>query len=247
MAGTVKLNLAKTLEATAGNSMFIDVPKDGEVRVRILPPLEEMEGNLWFLTENHFRLKGEDGQKGIAVACRHRHAGGDACFLCDAAKFLEQSDDPQERAIGKGREAIAANRSWYFQVLPISKDGSGNFVAGEVKLLRLPKTGADAVNDILKTQMKNDDPVSCMEDAAQDIVISRQDTGVPITKYKAMTAGKPKSLDDYKPDWKSKLMSKDEVMAKLDLKIYSNEEQIEALRRSYALLDTPNIVAECGY
>jgi len=244
--GVVKLNMAKVLESTAGNSMFLDVPKDGEIRVRLLPPMEGSNGNIWFLTENHFRLKAEDGEKGIAVACRKRHADGDDCLLCDVAKFLENSDDAQERKLGKGREALAANRSWYTQVLLVTKE-DGKFVAGPPKLLRLPKTAADAVNGILQSQMKNDDGLSCMPEAAQDITIKRQDTGTNITKYTAMPSGKPTALADYLPDWETKVMTVEQVWEKLDLKVLSNEEQAAALTRSYPLLDVPAILKELGY
>jgi hypothetical protein len=246
MAGIVKLNMAKMLESTAGNSLFIDVPKDGEVRVRLLPPLEGNGGNLWYLTENHFRLKAEDGDKGIAIACRKRHAEGDRCFLCDAAKFLEGSDDAQERKIGKGREAIAANRNWYIQILPINKEDK-DFIAGQPKLLRLPKTGADAVNAILQSQQKNDDALSCMPEAAQDIIVRRQDTGVPRTTYSAMPTGKPRSLDEYFPGWSGKILTAAEVWEKIDIKVFTNQQHIEALARSYTLLDVNAIVKACGY
>lgn len=244
--GVIKLNMAKVLESTAGNSMFIDVPKDGEIRVRLLPPMEGNNGNIWYLTENHFRLKAEDGEKGIAVACRKRHAADDNCLLCDVAKYLENSDDAQERKIGKGREAIAANRSWYVQVLLITKDGK-EFVAGTPKLLRLPKTGADAVNSILQSQEKNDDALSCMPEAAQDIVIKRQDTGVQIVKYSAMPTGKPKSLDEYLPGWADKIMTPDQVWEKLDLKVFTNEEQAAAFARSYPLVDMAAMLKDLGY
>lgn len=243
--GVVKLNMAKVLESTAGNSMFIDVPKDNEVRVRLLPPMDGSNGSIWFLTENHFRLKAEDGDKGIAIACNKRHGDGN-CLLCDVAKFLEDSDDKQEQKIGKGREAIAANRSWYAQVLLISKE-DGKFVAGPPKLLRLPKTGADAVNGILQSQERNDDGLSCMPEAAQDIIIKRQDTGVPMTKYTAMPTGKPTALEVYLPDWENKMLNNAQVWEKLDLKVFTNEEQAAAFARSYPLVDTAAMLKELGY
>ena len=245
--GIVRLNMAKTLESTAGNTIYLDVPKDGEVRGRFLPPFEEMDGNIWFLTENHFRLKTAEG-RGTAIACLKRHGHkGERCFLCDAAKYLEASDDPQERAIGKGREAIAANRSWYAQIIPIIGDNKAGFKGTEVKLLRLPKTGADAVNDIFKSQQKNEDCTSCDPDAAQDISVFRKDTGQPITKYGAMTVGKPRTLDDILPNWEELIMTPEQVWKKLDIKLQTVTEQIETLRASYPLLDVDGIVKACGY
>ena len=55
--GIVNLNMAATLESTASKSIFINVPKDGKLRVRLLPPNAENKGNLWYLTETHFNLK----------------------------------------------------------------------------------------------------------------------------------------------------------------------------------------------
>lgn len=241
----VKLNLNKTLESTASNSIFTDVPKDGEVRVRFLPPMEGSDGALWFLTENHFRLKAEDGERSIAVACRRRHADGDDCFLCDIAKALADSSDASEKALGRGRNSIAANRSWYAQVLPIVKE-DGEFVAREPKLLRLPKTAAEAVNSIMQTQQRNDEELACSPEATQDIVVKRDDTG-SITKYSAMPAGKPRALADLMPDWENKIMGFDKVWEKLDIKLFTNEEQIEAMERSYPGVDVAGFAEALGY
>jgi hypothetical protein len=243
--GIVKLNMAKLLESTAGNTMFVDVPKDGEIRVRLLPPVDGNNGQLWYLTENHFRLKAEDGEKGIAIACNNRHGEGN-CLLCSVADYLKNSDDKVEQKIGDGRESIKANRNWYAQVLMIDKVEK-DFVAGPVKFVRLPKTGADAVNAILQSQQKNDDALSCMPEAAQDIIIRRQDTGVPRTTYSAMPTGKPKSLDEYLPGWADKILTSEQVWAKLDIKVFTNEEQAAAFARSYPLVDTAAMLKELGY
>ena len=73
------------------------------------------------------------------MACNKRHSEESYCFLCDLAKQLADSSDPTERALGKGRNAIRANRSWYAQVLPIIKGTGDSFEAGNLRFSACPR------------------------------------------------------------------------------------------------------------
>ena len=246
MGITMPLNIAKNLETTANKSLFMDVPKDSTARVRFLPPVDGSEGRVFYLTENHFRLKQEDGEKGMAVACNERHNPDEPCVLCAVARYLENSDDKNEQKLGKGRESIRANRSWYAQVLPfVPGDEGGSY--GDVKFMRLPKTGATEFNNILDMQREAGESFVVDPKKGRDVVVKRQDTGVQFTKYSAMAAGTPVSLDKIKPDWESKIFpNADKVWEKLDLRILTADEHKAALVRTYPALDWKSIFKEAG-
>ena len=98
------------------------------------------------------------------------------------------------------------------------------------------------MNTILATQQENGDALSCGLEAAQDIVITRQDTGVNITTYDALTAGRPTALEDYLPDYENKILTYDQMWERLDLKVLTNDEQMAAVVRTYPNLDLDDFV-----
>lgn len=249
--GIVKMNVAKNLESTASKMLFMDVPKDGMLYARFLPAVDGSNGEIWYLAESHFRLKDEEG-KGIAVACNKRHGDGD-CYLCDLTDLLANSDDKNEVAIGKGKESSKANKSWYAQVVLATKtgvddDGVPIFEYGEeIKLLRLPKTGATAVNDIMTMQKEAGEPFFNDFDKGKLVVVKRQDTGEAFTKYSAMAAGVPVPLDVVFPMWEKKYIpDADTMWVKLDPRIMSCDEQKATATRTYPELSWGEITKELG-
>ena len=249
--GIVGVNVAKNLESTASKTVFLDVPKDGSVRVRFIPPVEGSDGEFWYHTENHFRLNNEDG-KGIAVACNKLHGDG-ACYLCDLTSHLASSDDKNEVGIGIGKNSSKANGSWYAQVVvgarvEDDKDGNAVFEYGkEVKLMRLPKTGAQAVNAIMGMQRDAGEPLFINLKDGRDIIVSRRDTGEQFTKYSAMAAGMPTPLKTVMPDFEKKIFgTADDVWKKIDLRVLSNDEQKAAATRTFTQLDWKAIEKELG-
>ena len=60
MGITVPTNVAKNLQSTAKKRPYLDVPKDGSLRVRFLPAVEGSDGEIWYHAANHYRLKRED-------------------------------------------------------------------------------------------------------------------------------------------------------------------------------------------
>jgi len=249
MGVTVKLNVAKNLETTASKSLFIDVPKDGTMRVRFAPPVEGSDGSIFGLVKNHFRLKAEDGEKGIAVACNKQHNSDERCILCDVADLLEKSDDKNEAALGRGRESIRVANGWYAQVFPAIKQEAGDgpsFKYGDIKLMRLPKTGATKVGNIMKMQHEAGEPFFVDEEQGRDIIITRQDTGVQFTQYDAMVAGMTMSLDDARSTWETDIFGWDKFWDKLDLRTMTAKEQMVCLQRSFPELAWSEIFKEIG-
>lgn len=250
MAVTMKLNVAKSLETTSSKSVFLDVPKDGSVRVRFLPAVEGSGGSIFGYVKNHFRLKSEDGEKSITAACNQQHGDGD-CFLCDVVEHLNGSDDKAENELVDGRESIKAGNSWYAQVLVATRIDTPEgeppqFEYSDVKFLRVPKTGATKIGNIMKMQAENGEPFFVDEEHGRDLVVSRVDTGVSFTQYDAMTAGVPSKLDDIKPGWDKKIYSWDKFWDKMDLRTMSNDEQRKCLVWSYPNFDWAGIFEEMG-
>ena len=251
MGITVGLNVAKSLETTVSKNIFMDVPKDGSVRGRYLPAVAGSEGSLFGYTKNHFRLRSEDGERGIAVGCNEVHNKDEVCVLCEVQKYLRDSDDKNERVLGEGRESIKANGSWYGQFMPAIKDDvvegkPVTYTYGEVRFVRLPKTGAEKVGNIMKMQYENGEPSFVDEKQGRDLVLSRVDTGVQFTQYDAMTVGMPSALEDIRPNWEKEIYSWDKFWEKLDVKTLSAEEQKVALIRSYPELDWEAIFKAVG-
>lgn len=237
-------NLQKNLDMAAGNNIFLDVPKDGSIRVRLAHPAKA-NGELPWLVENHYRIKREDGEGNMAVACNNRHSE-EPCFLCALAGYLSQSADESERAIGKGKNSIAAGKSYYLQVFPAVQGDDGELTYGDVRLLRLPKTGIDNLNELFQMQRDAGENFAMDPNAGRDVVIRRKDTGENFTKYSVMATGAESALADIKPDWEKTYMSDDGVMEKIGLNILTPDEQIAAAARSYKNLDWKAIQKALG-
>lgn len=217
----MKLNLAKTIATTAKDGLFVDIKPDSVTRLRFLPPTLD-DGSLFYLNVNHFGLK-SDEDKHIAVACGDVHRDGDEpCVLCALHSFLK-ADGEEEAA-----KNIRAANNWYAQVLVGSKDVDGNLVYSGPKLIRMSKTGADAIIEILKMQEAADDDYCCDPHNGQDIMFSRSGSGLQ-TKYSAQAMGKKNNLDDILPGWESKLL---DIPEKLDMKAWSNDDMLAAAVRS---------------
>ena len=246
MGITVPVNVQSTLDTTASKSMFLNVPKDGALRVRFLPTVDGSEGSLFALTSSHFRLKAEDGEKGIAVGCNKLHSPGQECILCKVQEFLANSDDPLEKAVGDSRESIRASNNWYAQVLPAIPQDNKKFTYGELKLLRLPKTGATKVGKLLKVQHAAGEDFFTDENEGRDVMLTREDTGVQFTQYDAMVVGKPSALNDIRPSWESEIFSWPALWDALDVKIMSPEEQKACLMVSYPAFDWKAIFKGAG-
>lgn len=246
MGITVPTNVAKNLQSTAKKRPYLDVPKDGSLRVRFLPAVEGSDGEIWYHAANHYRLKREDMEGNTALACNKVHGDGD-CLLCDVAEFLAGSADKNEKHLGDSKESIKVGHSWYAQVLPATKvgeneDGTHIFEYGEAMLMRLPKTGAGFVNSIMKAQNAAGEPLFLDEKNGKDIVVSRQDTGEAFTKYSAIPAGMPVNLKKVRPDWENQIRSYADMWKAINLNVSSNDEMVAALVRSYPELNWDVII-----
>jgi len=112
----------------------------------------------------------------------------------------------------------------------------------KVKLLGLPKTGADAVNLIMNNMDTAGTPFFFDMDEGQDLMISRHSAS---PWYSADRSGVVVPLDEVFPGWENKLM--EDVYSELGLKIVTNEEQKQAAMRAFGdELDWEALAEEYG-
>lgn len=229
-----KPNVKASAAATEIKRLFIDVPKDTTIQVRPLPLMvaDNEDAILYTRAENHFKMKTEDG-KGLALACLAVHGTdetGDECYLCKLSKVLVKYGDKLEKEIGK---QINASPGFYLQVLRAEETGRDEndkpiFAYTGPYLLRLPKTGADAVTTIMANMDSAGDSDFTDPDEGQDLYITRHSK---TPWYSAERSGKSKKLDDIFPDWEKKII--EDVYGELGLKVVTYEEQKQIAMRTF--------------
>jgi hypothetical protein len=224
-------NIKANTESTKLDNLFVDVPKDATVRVRILPILSE-SSLIFVRAEQHYKMKATTG-RGTALACLKTHGTddtGDNCYLCDLSRVLVREGDAAEVLIGKD---ISVSPRWYTQVLlaeEVGRDEKNKPILkyNGPKLLGLPKTGADGVNTILNNMDVAGTPLFTEIDDGQDLLITRHSAS---PWYTVDRTGIETSLDDIFPDWEKKIMP--DVYAELGLKVVTREEQKQAAMRAF--------------
>jgi hypothetical protein len=222
-----KPNVAANVKSAKVDKLFIDIPKETTMRFRFAPPMDEA-GLLFYRAANHFKVKSEEG-KNTALACLHEHAtpeSGDSCYLCKLSKHLFKYGDKAQKDVAK---AISQSLQWYSQVLVAEKDmNTGLWEYTGPKLLRLPMTGVQAVNEIMSNQAKNDEDFFCDPDAGHDLTIKRHGKS---PWYTADRVSNHCSLDDVFPGWESKFLG--DIYGELRLNIVTFKEQREAAIRMW--------------
>lgn len=216
-----KPSVAANRKATARPTVFFDIKPDTTVRLRVVPPLAE-DGILFTKAVNHFGFKNEDDIN-IAPACLLAHTDGERCFICDLTKYLYSIND------SKLARRISAKPKWFLQAFVW--DGTEYFGP---KLVGLSKTTAEAVNDILDQQEQTDVPFFCDPDEGHDLMITRKGAGLQ-TKYTVNAGGKPVKLSKIVPGWEERVF--EDVMAKIDPRIMTYDEQRETAVRSLEGID----------
>ena len=231
----IRPNVAANVAALKVKRLFIDVPKESSMRFRILPTLNsegEIDFELPIFTgaANHFRLNDEDGQ-GRAYACLKQHGTeetGTDCFFCTFAHTVAKyGADKKEKAIGGNKNGISRSRSYYLQVLTAEKGNDGWTYSGP-NLLRVPQSGADAVQAIMVQQEINDEVPFLDIEGGHDISIEH------LTKnpwYRAFTVSNHCSIESVFPDFRTKMIS--DVYEELNLRILTPEEQKATAQRTY--------------
>lgn len=222
-----KANLKANLESAKSDKLFIDVPKDQSILVRVMPA-SKPNGELWFMVANHYKLKSkEDPNRGIAVADLSVHgteATGRKDYINELVAVLEKFGDKNEKEIA---EKIKSSSRWYIQVRLAEKTDTG-LKYSQPKLLSVPRTGVNAINEILKASDMANEPDMSDPDKGFNIMVTRYSKQ---PWYSAQRAGQPTSLDDIDPNWADTFIT--DVEDKLNIKVLTYDEQREAVMRSF--------------
>lgn len=237
---TYKPNVGANVKSAKVDKLFIDIPKDTTMRFRLLPPMDE-SGLLFFRAANHFKVKSEEG-KNTALACLHEHGTeetGDTCYICKLSKHLFKYGDKAEKEVAK---ALQQSLQWYTQVLVAEKDDStGKWEYSGPKLLRLPMTGVQSVNEIMSNQAKNDESFFCDPEDGHDLTIKRYSKS---PWYSADRVSNHCTLESVFPGWEDKALS--DIYGELRLNIATPDEQREAVIRSWGDVLDFDALAELG-
>jgi hypothetical protein len=201
----IKLSVNATLRDTQSGSLYLDVKKGSEIQVRFVP----RESSMWVLVQNHYGLKQKDSNQ-QTLACLRREGTpetGTNCWLCTLTyDYLQNSEEEVERSLGKGKKSLSMTSSYYAQVWVAEKEDDGSLVYTGPRLLRLPKTGAEAVNKVIKRVAKQGHAHIASEVGGQDIIIENSGEGNPGTWYSADETGVLNSLDEIAPEWSEKFI-----------------------------------------
>jgi hypothetical protein len=233
-----KLNLKANMDSTKGDNLFLNIKPDTTIRVRFLPPANP-DGTLFFVTNQHFKLKNEEG-RGIALADLEFHGDektGTADYISELYAVLAEADDD---SIKKIADDIKLSKRWNAQVLVAEKDPeTGQWDYYGPKILGLSKTTAEAVTQILSNQDMVGDDYFCDADNGQDLLITRTGSGFK-TEYSVDRTGMKMSLDTIFPEWSTKFIS--DIPKVLNLNIWTREDQKAAAQRSFPQLDWEALV-----
>ena len=229
-----KPSLKANLESTKLDKLFVDIPKESSMLFRfynpsIEDPANPGKGTIWFRVAQHFRLKTEEG-RGMAVADLSVHGTeetGKVDYISKLVNVLLKHGDKAEQAIAKG---LSTSFRWNAQVAIAEKQEDGTLTFKGPKILGLPRTGAQAVNEVEKAaDMAGEVGGPFDIDKGFNIMITRH-PGQPW--YTAQRAGSPVSLDEIIPGWEGSYIS--DLKDKVGLKVLTYDEQREAVMRTYA-------------
>lgn len=226
-------NVQANVKALESRRTFVDVKPDSILIARFLPPAFS-SGQIFVRTMNHYNFQQpDDKSRGMALACLAEHGTeetGDVCKVCELMEIAEdlKDKDPVMKKIAANQGGHPARPRWYGQIL------IGEKVDGEMKyegpyLLALPKTAAEDVVGILKTNEAMGEAYFTDPDKGQAVLVTRNGSGLN-TRYKVERSGLIASLDDIFPNWTEKYLDAAAFMKKLALNVVTPDEQKAAIR-----------------
>jgi len=228
-----KPNVAANKKATRIEKIFIDIPENATMRLRILaknydPNIEMDSEDIYYIATNHFKVKNEEGNK-TALACLRDHGTEDTCtdcYLCRLSEYLKSLGDKNQKDIGY---KIKPSAQWYVQAYVAEKNPvSGTWEYNGPGLLRLPVTGSNAITEIITNQDK-DDEVSFLDiTEGFDLNIKHHDK---LPWYSADRVSKRENLDDLVPTWEQNFIK--DMKSKVRQVVVAPDEQREAAIRMW--------------
>ena len=222
-----KVNIDANRDATKGKSVFLKLPPDSRLKVRIMLPTQDEDmmekGMIMFPAFNHYQFE-EDGEK-RAWACLNRHTdSAGACPICQLVKpyITKNSKHGTERQRKTAKE-IAQRGRFYIMVLQAGKENEGP------KLFALAKSAADQLTDRIAMQEAEEIPYLFDIDQGEWIIIDRKGAGLK-TKYRVEGTGVQVSLDELLPTWREDAM---EIQETIGLNIADREKLVAQLYECY--------------
>jgi len=218
-----KLNIAASRKVTEKKSLFVDVPNDGSVQVRHLPP-DNDDGILFVRIGQHFKFEDEDGNS-RAYACLNEHGGPDdgKCAICDTCEYFKKNGNDVERDIADGFKGVGLSYQFYAQVYDKNRIDEGP------KLIRVPQSAADQFMDKAQFAEDNGMPVPSDVEAGEWVIYGKKIKNKR-TEWSVMPTGVRVPLDTLDKDWAEKMMDITEALA---LRILPRVQQIKALKENY--------------
>lgn len=221
-----KVNVAANRDVTAGRTLFVKLPANSSIKIRIIPPLADQvmvdAGMLMFPAFNHYQFK--DGGEDRAWACLARHVRGVKCPIDQLVKpYVAKNSKHGTEIQRKTAKNIRVNSRFYVQCLVAGKEDEGP------KLFALAKTAADDINERLAMQEAEQLPYASDTINGEWIVVSKKGSGMN-TRWKAQGTGVQVSLDELYPSWREDILPVEDTVS---LNIATREKLIASLYENY--------------
>lgn len=220
----VPVNVERTTKSTEKRSVFLDIKPGQTVNLRFTPVSEGQDGQLFFISAQHYKLK-ENGQA-RTFACLNNHSPDKE--ICPACEALERAPGILGKDTAeKLSDLHGVSYRWHAQVVPVPKEGQEK--PDQTYIVGLSKMTADDVSKILKMEKDNRQTLLVDPDQGQAIQISRNNATGFATRYKVLPTGIRLSLDDLLPGWESKFLT---VATDINLRIKTRAEFLAALQET---------------
>jgi hypothetical protein len=225
-----KPSLQANLEATKIERIWIKIPAGQSLLFRFLPPWED-GGAIWFPTANHYNLQDEEGNNvaPVDLSVHGTDETGTKDYINELVAVVKQisKKGKADHTVCFGKKSISTGWRYNAQVLVAEKkDGGYNYIGP--KLWAAAPTAANAINAIDRAQKEMEEPLLADPDHGFNVLV----TAHPAQPwYTAQRAGAPESLDNIYPEWADKFFT--DVPEKVAIRLYTYEQQREAVRRTY--------------
>jgi len=234
-------DVAANATLVRGDQKFFNIAADTAEMIRFLPAPRE-DGLIFYPVTNHYGLVNQD-KRNIALACLHQHGGGDTerdCLLCASAKALSEGS-PAEKEIAA---RLKPSTRHYAQI--VRAEVSNGQIKGWSRpmLLQLPKTAAQTILGIFKSQQTFGDDLATDTDRGQAIIIRREGTGFQ-TKYPAERSGTKVGLDEIRPTWGDEFM--EDLYEEIGLNVADRGLQAAYLRISFPAVKWDEVFESVGF
>ena len=219
-----QVSVERTLKNTTRKSVFLDL-KPGTTNLRFLPP-DNPEGNLFFESAQHFRLK-EEGEK-RAFACLRMH--GDEGQECPACVLIERAIAEDAEKYAKLIDTfggIGVASKWHAQVVPLPTEGTA---VDQLYIVGLSKTTAGKISNVLKMERDNRQPLITDPDNGQAVAIVHNGKSGKMIRYEVQATGLRIPLDEIYPQWVDEFLN---IEKAIGMRVVPPQRLAKSLQETY--------------